>query len=109
MKPTISPDDEFKAALTRCEGIESDLAKERKLLSDAFTDELKGVLDNAEAIEASLIKEAKLLRDSADELHAFQKTIDLSDFAQVQRMTRLLTIAQVGNVRRTHRHQEKEI
>lgn len=71
--------------------------------------ELKSIPDNAEAIEASLIKEAKFLRDSADELHAFQKTVDLSDFAQVQRMTGLLTIAQVGNVRRTHRHHAKDI
>jgi hypothetical protein len=71
--------------------------------------ELKAALDKAEAIEASLIKEAKLLRDSADELHAFQKTIDFSDPAQVERMTGLLTIAAVGNPRRAYHHRENEL
>jgi hypothetical protein len=73
------------------------------------TQELQSALDNCEAVEAALVKEAKFIRDSLDELHAFQKTVDLSDFAQRQRMTCLLTISQVANVRRGHRHQEKGI
>jgi hypothetical protein len=70
------------------------------------SDELKAHLAAAENIEASLISEAKLLRESADEQNALQRTIDISDFGQLQRMTALLTIEQVGQARRTYRHQE---
>jgi hypothetical protein len=72
------------------------------------SDELKAHLAAAENIEASLAGEEKLLRDSADEQHALQHTIELSDSGQLQRMTALLTIAQVGQARRTHRHHEME-
>ena len=72
------------------------------------TDEIKAALDKCEAIEASLLKEAKFLSDSSAELNALQKSIDVSDTAQVQRMTTLLTISQVGVPRRTYRHQEAE-
>ena len=61
-----------------------------------------------ESIEASLANEAKLLRDSADETHALQKTIDISDSGQLARMTSLLTIEAVGQARRGFRHQEME-
>jgi hypothetical protein len=70
--------------------------------------ELKTALEKCLGIEASLIKEAKLLADSAAELNALQHTIEISDVAQLQRMTTLLTIAQVGGSRRTYRHQENE-
>ena len=70
--------------------------------------EIKAALDKCEAIEASLLKEAKFLTDSSAELSALQKTIDVSDTTQVQRMTTLLTISAVGGPRRTYRHQEKE-
>jgi hypothetical protein len=73
-----------------------------------MTQELKSALDKCEAIEAALIKERKFLEDSATELHALQHTIEVSDLAQVQRMTTLLTIAQVGGTRRTYGHQELE-
>jgi hypothetical protein len=70
--------------------------------------DIESVLNKCEAIEASLIKEAKLLGDFATELNALQKSIDISDVGQVQRMTTLLTISQVGGQRRTYRHQEME-
>jgi hypothetical protein len=72
------------------------------------TDEIRAALDKCEGIEASLIKEVKFLSDSSAELNALQKTIDVWDVAQVQRMTALLTISQVGGPRRTYRHQEAE-
>src|ERR1035437_5933200 len=72
------------------------------------TDEIKAALDRCEAIEANLGKEAKFLVDSSAELHSLQRTIDVSDTAQVLRMTALLTIAQVGAPRRTYRYQEME-
>ena len=70
--------------------------------------ELQSALTKCESIEASLVKEAKLLVDSAVELNTLQKTIDISDVSQVQRMGTLLTIAAVGGPRRTYRHQENE-
>jgi hypothetical protein len=70
--------------------------------------ELKADLDKCESIEASLVSEAKLLRDSADERDALQKTIEISDSGQLARMTTLLTISQVGQDRRTFRHQERD-
>jgi hypothetical protein len=72
------------------------------------TSDLQSALDKCEAIEASLVKEAKLLADSAAELNTLQRTIDISDIAQVQRMTPLLTIERVGGPRRSYRHQENE-
>src|ERR1017187_9376484 len=78
--------------------------RQRSMKTD-MTQELKSALDKCEAIEAALIKERKFLEDSATELHALQHTIELSDLAQVQRMTTLLTIAEVGGPRRTYRHQ----
>jgi hypothetical protein len=75
-------------------------------MSKNATQELESALEKCEAIEASLTKEKKLLEDSAAELNALQKTIEVSDVGQLQRMTTLLTIAQVGGSRRTYRHQE---
>jgi hypothetical protein len=72
------------------------------------TQELESALEKSEAIEDSLIKERKLLDDSAAELNTLQRTINLSDVGQLQRMTTLLTIAQVGVPRRTYRQQESE-
>jgi hypothetical protein len=72
------------------------------------TADLASALEKCQGIEASLLKEEGLLKDSAAELNALQRTIDVSDVGQVQRMTTLLTIAEVGGPRRTYRHQENE-
>lgn len=72
------------------------------------SDELKAHFAAVENIGASLAGEAKLLRTSADEQHALLHTIDISNSVQLQRMTELLTISQVGQARRTHRHHEME-
>jgi len=72
------------------------------------SDELKAPLAAAENIEACLANEAKLLRDSGDEKNALQKVIDISDGGQLARMATLLVIEQVGQPRRTYRHQEQE-
>jgi hypothetical protein len=70
--------------------------------------ELQSALKECEAIQASLLKEEKLLKDSAAELNSLQRTIDISDVGQLQRMTILQTISQVGSPRRAHRHKENE-
>ena len=70
--------------------------------------ELKGALEKCEGIEASLTKEQKMLADSATELNSLQRTMDISDTVQLQRMTILLTIEAVGGPRRTYRHQDLE-
>jgi hypothetical protein len=70
--------------------------------------DIESALDKCESIQTALAKEEKLLRDSTAEQNSLQKTIDISDPVQLQRMATLLTIAQVGGPRRTYRHQERE-
>jgi|ERR1035437_1597498 hypothetical protein len=72
------------------------------------TDALTAALERCQGIEAALASEQKTIKDADAELNSLQRTIDVSDLAQVRRMTELLTITEVGNPRRTYRHQEME-